>query len=197
MAAAHGNLVARLRRTARAKGFRQRCHNRRLAPVLSHEAAIVAANLRDDMNAAYALDYTALAPSAFQHLLKLNTGLHQGPLGAKLVEWVSLRVSQLNGCVFCLDMHSTMLRKAGESQRKLDTLPAWRESPLFDARERAALAWAESLNALGTSQVPDDALEHAREQFNEQEMAELTFAVAAIRAWNVLNVGRRKPLPEA
>ena len=149
------------------------------------------------MNAATELDYTALAPSAFQHLLQLSTGLHKGPLGAKLVEWVSLRVSQINGCVFCLDMHSTMLRKAGESQRKLDTLAAWRESPLFDARERAALAWAETLNALGTAQVPHDALEQVREQFDEREVAELTFAVAAIRAWNVLNIGLRKPLPEA
>jgi len=149
------------------------------------------------MNAATELDYTALAPAAFQNLLQLSTGLHKGPLGAKLVEWVSLRVSQINGCVFCLDMHSTMLRKAGESQRKLDTLPAWRESPLFDARERAALAWAETLNALGTTPVPHDALEQAREQFDEREMAELTFAVASIRAWNVLNVGLRKPLPNA
>ena len=149
------------------------------------------------MNAATELDYTALAPSAFQNLLQLSTGLHKGPLGAKLVEWVSLRVSQINGCVFCLDMHSTLLRKAGESQRKLDTLPAWRESPLFDARERAALAWAETLNAVGTTPLPEDALEQAREHFNEREMAELTFAVAAIRAWNVLNVGLRKPLPEA
>ncbi|MDR0182382.1 carboxymuconolactone decarboxylase family protein [Lysobacter arvi] len=149
------------------------------------------------MNAAAHLDYTALAPSAFQHLLQLSTGLHKGPLGAKLVEWVSLRVSQINGCVFCLDMHATMLRKAGESQRKLDTLAAWRESPLFDARERAALAWAETLNALGAAPVPEDALAQVRAQFDEREVAELTFAVAAIRAWNVLNVGLRKPLPDA
>jgi len=149
------------------------------------------------MNAAHHLDYTALAPSAFQHLLQLHTGLHKGPLGEKLVEWVSLRVSQINGCVFCLDMHATMLRKAGESQRKLDTLAAWRESPLFEARERAALGWAETLNALGTTPVPHDALEQVREHFDEREVAELTFAVAAIRAWNVLNVGLRKPLPAA
>ncbi|WP_242524965.1 carboxymuconolactone decarboxylase family protein [Lysobacter changpingensis] len=148
------------------------------------------------MNAALPLDYTALAPSAFQNLLQLSTGLHKGPLGPKLVEWVSLRVSQINGCVFCLDMHAGLLRKYGESQRKLDTLPGWRESPLFDARERAGLAWAETLNALGATPVPDDALERAREHFDEREMAELTFAVAAIRAWNVLNVGLRKELPE-
>ena len=96
------------------------------------------------MNAPH-IDYTVHAPQAFQHLLQLSGGLHKGPLGATLVELVSLRVSQINGCVFCLDMHSTALRKAGMDQRKLDTLAAWRESPLFDARERAALAWAETV----------------------------------------------------
>lgn len=149
------------------------------------------------MNAATHLDYTTLSPDAFNHLLQLSTGLHKGPLGHKLVELVSLRVSQINGCVYCLDMHSTLLRKAGVSQRTLDTVPAWRESPLFDARERAALAWAETLNAIGTAQVPEEALEQAREHFDERELSDLTFAVAAIRAWNVLNVGLRKPLPEA
>jgi len=143
------------------------------------------------------IDYTTLAPEAFQHLLKLSTGLHKGPLGGKLVEWISLRVSQINGCVYCLDMHCTLLRKMGESQRKLDTLAAWRESPLFDARERAALEWAETLNAIGTVQVPQHALEEVREHFNDTELSELTFAVAMIRAWNVLNVGLRKALPEA
>ncbi len=149
------------------------------------------------MNAATHIDYTAASPDAFNHLLQLSTGLHKGPLGHTLVELVSLRASQINGCVFCLDMHSTLLRKAGMSQRKLDTVPAWRESPLFDARERAALAWTETLNAIGSAQVPDDALEQAREHFDERELSDLTFAVAAIRAWNVLNVGLRKPLPEA
>ncbi|WP_342315246.1 carboxymuconolactone decarboxylase family protein [Lysobacter sp. FW306-1B-D06B] len=149
------------------------------------------------MNAATHIDYTVHASEAFQHLLKLSTGLHKGPLGSKLVELVSLRVSQINGCVYCLDMHCVLLRKMGESQRKLDTLAAWRESPLFDARERAALGWAETLNAIGAAQVPDEALEQVRAHFDERELSELTFAVAAIRAWNVLNVGLRKPLPEA
>ncbi|HEY5849320.1 MAG TPA: carboxymuconolactone decarboxylase family protein [Lysobacter sp.] len=143
------------------------------------------------------IDYTVQAPQAFKSLLQLSQQLHKGPLGAVLVELVSLRVSQINGCVFCLDMHSDILRKAGQSQRKLDTLAAWRESPLFDARERAALEWAESMNAVGSAQVPEHALEAARVHFDERELSELTFAVAAINAWNILNVGLRKPLPDA
>ena len=149
------------------------------------------------MNAATAIDYAAHAKGAFNHLLQLSNTLHKGPLGHKLVELVSLRVSQITGCVFCLDMHATALRKAGESQRKLDTLPGWRESPLFDARERAALAWAETLNRIGSGPLPDGALEQVRAHFNEAEVSELTFTVAMITAWNMLNVGLRMPLPEA
>jgi AhpD family alkylhydroperoxidase len=143
------------------------------------------------------IDYTAHAPKAFQQLVQLSGQLYKGPLGPNLVELISLRVSQLNGCVFCLDMHTDALRRAGVTQRKLDTLAAWRESPLFDERERAALSWAEALNGLGQAAVPEQMLESLQAHFDEREICELTFAVAAIRAWNMLNVGLRKPLPEA
>lgn len=143
------------------------------------------------------IDYTVHAPQAFQHLLALSTGLHKGPLGHRLVELVSLRVSQINGCVYCLDMHCTALRKAGMEQRKLDTLAAWRESPLFDERERAALGWAEALNAIGGAHVPDEAFAAVQRSFDEREIAELAFTVAMIRAWNTLNVGLHVPLPMA
>lgn len=143
------------------------------------------------------IDYTVHAPEAFQHLLKLSGQLHKGPLGPQLIELVSLRVSQINGCVFCLDMHASALRKGGVDQRKLDTLAAWEESPLFDARERAALGWAEALNGIGTAHVPDTALEALRPHFNEREISELSFTVAMINAWNIMNVGLRKPLPNA
>ncbi len=142
------------------------------------------------------LDYAAHAPRAFQQLAQLSAQLHKGPLGPELVELVSLRVSQLNACVFCLDMHAEALRRSGVAQRKLDTVAAWRESPLFDARERAALAWAEALNALGCQAVPEGALEALQAEFDAREASELSFAVAAIRAWNMLNVGLRRPLPE-
>ena len=143
------------------------------------------------------IDYTAHAPQAFQHLLHLSGQLHKGPLGPKLVELISLRISQINGCVFCLDMHSSALRKAGVDQRKLDTLAAWRESPLFDRSERAALAWAEALNDIGRAHVPDGLLDELRLHFNEREISELSFATAAINAWNMLNVALHKPLPLA
>jgi AhpD family alkylhydroperoxidase len=143
------------------------------------------------------IDYSVHAPEAFQHLLKLSGQLHKGPLGHKLVELISLRVSQINGCVFCLDMHASALRKAGVGQRKLDTLAAWRESPLFDDRERAALGWAEALNRIGVVHMPRTAIEALQPHFNEREISELTFTVAMITAWNMLNVGLGKPLPEA
>ena len=159
-------------------------------------AATVAA-METTMNAATHFDYTAHAPQAYQYLLQLSQHLHKGALGPTLIELMSLRISQINGCVFCLDMHATLLRKMGVDQRKLDTLAAWRECPLFDARECATLAWAEALNAIGASQLPEDALAAAREHFDERELSELSFAVAVIRAWNMLNVGLGKSLPEA
>lgn len=143
------------------------------------------------------IDYTVHAPQSYQHLLQLSMGLHKGPLGHRLVELVSLRISQINGCVYCLDMHNTALRKAGVDQRKLDTLAAWRESPLFDERERAALGWAEALNAIGSAHAPDDAFQAVQQVFNEREISELAFTAAMIRSWNMLNVGLHKPLPAA
>lgn len=142
------------------------------------------------------IDYASLAPEAFQHLLRLSGQLHKGPLGSKLVELVSLRVSQINGCVFCIDMHSNALRKAGMSQRKLDTLAAWWESPLFEARERAALRWAEALTDIGHARVPEGVYEAVLERFSEREVAELAFTVAMINSWNILSVGLHKQLDE-
>ena len=148
------------------------------------------------MNEHTHLDYTAHDPQSYQHLLQLSQHLHKGELGSTLIELMSLRISQINGCVFCLDMHATLLRKMGIDQRKLDTLAGWRECALFDERERAALAWAEALNAIGTTTMPADALASARKHFSERELSELSFAVAVIRAWNMLNVGLGKALPD-
>ena len=142
------------------------------------------------------VDYATYSPHPFQQLVQLSGHLYKGPLGPRLVELISLRISQLNGCVFCLDMHTEALRRAGVAQRKLDTVAAWRECPLFDARERAALGWAEVLNALGHAPVPEGALEAVQAEFDDREVSELSFAVAAIRAWNMLNVGLRRPLPD-
>lgn len=148
------------------------------------------------MNEHTYIDYTAYDPQSYQHLLQLSQHLHKGELGSNMIELMSLRISQINGCVFCLDMHANLLRKMGMDQRKLDALAGWRECALFNERERAALAWAEALNAIGTTTMPADALASARKHFSERELSELSFAVALIRAWNMLNVGLGKSLPD-
>jgi len=148
------------------------------------------------MNARANLDYTAHAPQAYKHLLQLSQHLHAGELGSNLIELMSLRISQINGCVYCLDMHAKLLRQMGVDQQKLDTLAGWRECALFDPRERAALAWAEALNAVGGALMPEDLRAEVREQFNARELSELTFAVVVIRGWNMLNAGLGKALPD-
>ncbi|HBK45309.1 MAG TPA: alkylhydroperoxidase [Xanthomonadaceae bacterium] len=141
------------------------------------------------------IDYTHHEAAAFQALLGASRQVHDGVLGAELAELVFLRVSQLNGCAYCIDMHATALRKAGMPPRKLDTLPGWRESRFFDARERAALAWAEALTTL-PSGAPADAVYHAlAAHFDDHGVAELTMAVAIINAWNRLGVGLQPALP--
>jgi AhpD family alkylhydroperoxidase len=108
-----------------------------------------------------------------------------------LLELVYFRVSQINGCAFCLDMHSKDLRAAGETEQRLYLLDAWRESPFYTERERAALAWAEAVTLVTDGHVPDEVYEQARAQFGEEELANLTLAVVAINGWNRLNIAFR------
>src|SRR5262249_46279695 len=108
-----------------------------------------------------------------------------------LLNLVYFRVSQINGCAYCLDMHSKDLRAAGESEQRLYVLEAWRESPFYSDRERAALAWAEAVTILPDKEVPDDVYAQARAQFSEEELVNLTLAVTAINSWNRLNVAFR------
>ena len=141
------------------------------------------------------IDYTRHVPDAFKGLVAISQQLHQGRLGAELAELVFLRVSQLNGCAYCIDMHATALRKAGVAARKLDTLPAWRESPFYDAGERAALDWAEALTTLPAGAPPDEVYDALLPLFDEATISELTMAIATINAWNRLGVGLRPALP--
>ena len=104
---------------------------------------------------------------------------------------IRLRASQLNGCAYCMDMHSKDLRAAGESEQRLYELDAWRETPFYSERERAALAWAESVTLLNNGHVPDEVYEQARSQFSEKELVDLTLAIIAINGWNRLNVAFR------
>ncbi|TAA46443.1 carboxymuconolactone decarboxylase family protein [Pseudoxanthomonas winnipegensis] len=141
------------------------------------------------------IDYTRHLPKATQALLTLSQHVHGGVLEHTLVELVFLRVSQLNGCAYCLDMHATALRKAGVEPRKLDTVSAWRDSRLFDARERAALAWAEDLTTLPSGEPEEAAYQALQAHFDEEAIATLTMAVATINAWNRLGVGLQPQMP--
>ncbi|WP_371181728.1 carboxymuconolactone decarboxylase family protein [Xanthomonas sacchari] len=141
------------------------------------------------------IDYTRHEPEAYRALLGASQQVHDGTLGSALTELVFLRVSQLNGCAYCIDMHATALRKAGTEPRKLDTLAAWRDSRFFDARERAALDWAEALTTLPAGAPPQAVYDALTAQFDPAGISALTMAVAVINAWNRLGVGLQPALP--
>lgn len=141
------------------------------------------------------VEYPRHVPAAVEALRAAVTAVHAGVLEPDLVDLVFLRVSQINGCAFCMDLHGAALRRAGVDPRKLDTLPGWRHGHLFDARERAALAWAEALTAL-PSRAPDEAdYEALKPHFDDAGIATLTMAVAVVNALNRLGVGLLPELP--
>jgi len=142
------------------------------------------------------INYSQLAPTAFRNLYQLSKGLRRDLLGHRLVELVFLRVSQINGCAYCIDMHWHDLMKMEADPRHVNAVAGWREAPFFAERERAALEWAELVTAIPYSDPSDEAFARLRKQFNEEEIAELGFAIATITAWNLLNVSFRNPLPE-
>ncbi|WP_018412155.1 carboxymuconolactone decarboxylase family protein [Methyloversatilis thermotolerans] len=140
------------------------------------------------------LPYFRLAADAFKTLYSLSDLLAHGKLDRKLVELVYLRVSQMNGCAYCLDMHATELRRLGEDSQRLDTVAGWRECGFFSDAERAALDWAESLTRIADS-APDDAQFAALQaHFDDAQIAELTFVVATINAWNRIAISMRQPV---
>lgn len=137
------------------------------------------------------IDYAKVSPGAFRAMLGLERYVHGCGLEAPLLELVKMRASQINGCAFCLDMHSKDARAAGETEQRLYLLAAWRETPFYTGRERAALAWTEALTLLADGHVPDEVYEEARRHFSEQELADLSLAVVAINGWNRLAVAFR------
>lgn len=142
------------------------------------------------------LAYHSLAPRSVQALLAFSRGAAPN-IDARLHELVNLRVSQINGCAFCMDMHAAALLKMGVDARMLNVLAGWREAHrLFSDRERAALGWAEAVNAVPQRSPSDEEFAFARGHLRDEEIAELTFAVGAIRAWNMLNASFHLPLPE-
>jgi AhpD family alkylhydroperoxidase len=124
-------------------------------------------------------------------MLGLEHYLDECGLEPKLLNLIKLRASQINGCAYCLDMHWKDLHAAGENEQRLYGLDAWRESPYYTDRERAALAWTEVVTAITQGHVPDEVYEEAHRQFKEKELADLTLAVAAINAWNRLAISAR------
>lgn len=133
-------------------------------------------------------------PATANAMMALENQLRAGALPLALKELVKMRVSQINGCAFCIDLHVGVARRHGETDRRLHLLAAWREAGLFDARERAALAWAESLTRLATTQdVPDAVYDMVAAQFSEAEIVELSLAVVAINGWNRFQVAFRVP----
>lgn len=138
------------------------------------------------------LPYFDLSAEALTALRSVKSYLENCVLNKTLLEWVYLRVSQINGCSFCLKLHSKALRAAGENNERLDSLAGWHCSPLFSEQERAALQWAESLSQIATTHAPDADFELLKKYFNEQEISDLTFAIANMNALNRIAIAMRQ-----
>ncbi len=135
--------------------------------------------------------YPKVAPGAHAAMLGLEEYVHKCGLEPALLELVKMRASQINGCAFCLDMHSKDARAAGETEQRLYVLDAWREAPFYSERERAALAWTEALTQVADNHVPDEVYNEARLHFSEKELVDLSLAIVAINGWNRLAIAFR------
>jgi AhpD family alkylhydroperoxidase len=136
-----------------------------------------------------------VAPDGLAALRGIESYIQRCGLDHKIIALVQIRVSQINGCAYCLHMHTAEARKLGEPELRLYLLDAWRESALYSARERAALAWAESLTNIAATHAPDRDYEEARRNFSEKELADLSIVIAMINAWNRLAIGSRAVHP--
>ncbi|MEJ8845165.1 carboxymuconolactone decarboxylase family protein [Variovorax rhizosphaerae] len=137
------------------------------------------------------LDFYKASPEATKAMLALSAAVNKLGLEPLLSELVKLRASQINGCAYCVDMHATEARKRGETERRLYAVAAWRESPFFTPRERAALAWTEALTRVADTHAPDADYEALCAEFSERERVDLTLVISTINAWNRLAVGFR------
>ena len=140
--------------------------------------------------------YAKVVPGAFKAIASVVPYIDRCSIDKRLRALVELRVSQVNGCLFCIDMHTKEARHAGETQQRLDCLPAWREAPFYTEREKAALAWAESVTLVAETGAGDEEYERARAHFSETELVDLTLIIAMINAWNRLGVGFRQVPPQ-
>jgi len=140
------------------------------------------------------LDYMGLAPSGLKAVLALESYV-RGSLDPRLLDLVKIRASQINGCAYCIHMHSKEARAKGETEERIYLLDAWRESPLYTPRERAALAWTEAVTLVADTHVPDDVFDELRRHFSDADVANLTLAVATINVWNRLAISFRAVHP--
>ncbi len=135
------------------------------------------------------IDYGKVSPGSLQAMMGLQKFTDEAGLEHSLLELVKMRASQINGCAYCLDMHSKDARAAGETEQRIYLLSAWHEAPFYSERERAALAWTEAVTLVSRGPIPDELFEATRAQFSEKEMVALTMAIVTINGWNRLAVG--------
>ena len=138
------------------------------------------------------LPYHTIAPDAVKSLAATRPYIASTAIEPKLRALVELRVSQINGCSFCVDKHSEEARRAGEKQQRLDCLPVWRETGFFDDRERAALAWAESVTLVSQTGIPNEEYEQVRQHFSEKDLVDLTLIISVMNAWNRMAISFRQ-----
>jgi AhpD family alkylhydroperoxidase len=131
------------------------------------------------------------APKAYQAMLTLSDYAASSGIEKPLQELIKIRASQINGCAYCLDMHTKDARAAGETEQRIYMLDAWRESALYTGRERAALEWTEALTKISEGHVPDDVYERVKQNFTPEELANLSIAIVTINAWNRLGIAFR------
>src|SRR6476469_7276647 len=137
------------------------------------------------------MNFFQAAPDTMKALMALETQIQSSGLEQSLIELVKTRASQINGCAFCINMHTQDARKHGETEQRLYLLNAWRESPVYTDRERAALAWTEAVTLIPETHAPDDVYEQVRAQSSEAETVNLTMLVATINAWNRIAISFR------
>lgn len=137
------------------------------------------------------IDYRKYSQDAVKSLYDIEKYLTSSGLEPKLLHLIKMRASQINGCAYCLDMHSLDARSAGEAEQRLYTLDAWHETPFFSDRERAALAWTEAVTRVSETHVPDEVFDEVKKQFSEKEIVDLTLALGMINLWNRLAISMR------
>ena len=137
------------------------------------------------------IDYGTASPNGLSAMLGMERHVHASGLDATLIELVKMRASVINGCAYCVDMHTKIARSLGETEQRVYAVAVWEETPFFTQRERAALAWTDAVTLVSLDHVPDEVYELAREEFNEQELVDLTLAIVTINAWNRLALAFR------